>query len=106
MLRHIADGGIAASRRLAQHTDDPRGGRDQPQDRTHQRGLARSIGAQHPDELAALDGEADPVEDRPAAESDGYILELDGLVLFSLRPHEPGPARALPVASSWPPIQA
>ena len=68
--------------------------------------LPDPLGPSTPMNSPLVDGEADAAEDRPPAEGDGHIPELDGLVRVALCSHEPGPASALPVASSWPPIQA
>ena len=99
VLRHVADRGVAARRRLAEHADLARGDGNEPERGAHQRGLAGAVGAQHADEFAVLDGEARRREDVPAAELDRDVVEAE-------RAHCVWPASALSRASNCPIIHA
>src|SRR5204863_8191619 len=98
-LRHVADGRVAAPHRLAQDCDGAGLRPEQPQDRPHERRLARSVRAEHAHELASLYSQAYIGQDRAAAERDGDIVERDSR-------HEPSPASALSRATSWFSIQS
>ena len=71
----------------------------QPQDGPHQRRLAGAIRSQHTHELAGADLEADPVQDRAAAERQADVAEPD-------RAHDHYLARARSTASSSPSTHA
>ncbi len=58
----------------------------------HQRGLAGAVGAEHANEFAVLDRQADVGENRLAADRKRYTVEGDGT-------HAGGPANAFSVAS-------
>src|SRR5262252_4055956 len=92
-LRHVSDRRTAAPDRRVEHADRARARPDEAEDRAHQRRLARSIGAEHADELAALDREAHVRQDRPAAHRDGHAVAGD-------RRHDPPPSSAFTTASS------
>ena len=67
-LRHVADGGIAARRRAAEHADGAAARRQQAEDGAHQRRLAGAVRAEHADELAVADRQTDVGQDGAAAE--------------------------------------
>ena len=48
--------------RLSENADAPRGRRDQSEDHMNRRGLAGPVRPEHPDDLAALDSEADVID--------------------------------------------
>src|SRR5208282_860988 len=98
VLRHEADGGVAARRRLVEHADGARGHGNEAERGAHQGGLAGAVGAQHADEFAVLNSEAHRREDVPAAEPDCRVVEAECA-------HWVGPS-AFPSASSCPIIQA
>ena len=75
-LRHVADGGIAARHRPAQHADRAVARRQQAQYRAHQRGLARAVGPEHADELVVADREVDAGKHRPGAERQRHIRRI------------------------------
>ncbi len=52
-LRHVADRRIAARGRGPEHPDHAGARRHEPEDRAHQRRLARAVRAEHADELVA-----------------------------------------------------
>ena len=99
VLRHVADRGVAARRRLAEHADLARGDSNEPERGAHQRGLSGAVRAQHADEFPVLDRKARRREDVPAAKIYRDVVEAE-------RAHCVGPASALSRASNCPIIQA
>src|ERR1700683_295682 len=92
-LWEVTDVGVTPLRRAAEHTAASRAGRGAAQGSTHQRGLAGTVGAEHADEFARLDGKARIGEDTAAAKPDGHTIEFDDA-------HEFGPANTFSVAPS------
>ena len=98
-LRHVADAEPRAPVHgeprdvLVLEGDAPAGGPDLPHQRAQQRGLAHAVVAEHAHDLAARDGEIDPVQDRDAA--------VAGVEAFDLKQgrKSPGRPRARP---GWP----
>ena len=76
-LRHIADGGIAAGGRPAQHVDGAAAWRQQAENGAHQRRLAGAVRAEHADELAAPISPGDAFQHDPAAQRQAHIAEFD-----------------------------
>ena len=67
-LRHVADGGVAARRRPAEHLDPAACRRNKSENGAHQRRLAGPVRPQHADERPAADLDGDPVQYGAAAE--------------------------------------
>ena len=77
ILRHVADLGIAARRRLTKHGDRARSDPSEPERGAHEGRLAGAIGAEHADELAFFNVKAGGREDVSAAKLYGDIAETE-----------------------------
>src|ERR1700733_452773 len=92
-LWHVADGGVAASHRFAQHTDRAAAWCQQAEDRAHQGGLARSVGSEHADELIVANRNIDAGEYPSGAKCQRCPNKFNGT-------HCGVPESAWPIASS------
>ena len=77
LLRHVADPVAAFPRRASLHHDAAGARLEQPEQDPDQRCLAGAVRAEDGEELAALELEVEPVEERALAEPEREVLYYD-----------------------------
>ena len=77
LLRHVADPVAALARRAAVDHDAPGARLEQPEQDADQRRLAGAVRAEDGEELAVLELEAEPFEERALAEAEREVVDRD-----------------------------